>query len=292
MKNFFKILFVAVLVFTYSCEDKDNSDKFRDDPTTGWIEFITAGTTTGQTSPSVSIPLDVSVPIYENGLNIAYSIEAVEGDFTQFVSSSSGVVYADPADATRNVTVDIALANMEVARDFVTSFDIVLESVDQPGILLGLEEDGITRHRITIPCSNPEVLPGDYFVGDYAIADLDATIGPGNGTENFAAGTVTLAVDPFNPNSRVFTVGVLPAFNGELETVSINFTTDNVVVLGGDVDPSLACSAAGPYIFTPETSGNTPWDICSDDFMTVIYMEDPNGSCGGPYEASFTLTKL
>lgn len=290
MRNIIKIVFVAVLAVTFNCEDKDNSDKFRSDPTTGYIQFNSAATTTGQASESVSVPLNVAVPVYTNGLTINYSLEGVEGDFTQFVSQTSGTVYADPTDYSRDVNVVIELMNMDIGRDFVTSFDIVLESADAAGVLIGLEEDSIIRHTVTIPCSNPEVIPSDYFVGDYAITDVEATIGPGNGTENFAAGTVTLTAGV--GNTRLFSAAVLPAFNSEIEMVTIDFTTDNVVVLSGAVDPSLSCDGATPYVFTSAADGNTPWDVCNDNTITVVYTEDPNSSCGGPFVSSFTLTKL
>lgn len=290
MKNIIKVVFVAILAVTFGCEDKDNSDKFRSDPSTGYIQFNSAATTTGQASPSVSVPLNVAVPVYENGLTISYTLEGVEGDFTQFVSQTSGTVFADPTDYSRDINVVVDLMNMDVGRNFVTSFDIVLQSADAAGVLIGLEEDSIVRHTVTIPCSNPLEIPTDYFVGDYSIVDVDATIGPGNGTSNFEAGTVTLVAGA--GNTRVFNAAVLPAFNGEIEMVTIDFTTDNVVVLG-DVDPSLACGAdAPPYVFTAATEGNTPWDVCNDNTITVVYTEDPNASCGGPYVSSFTLTKL
>nr|WP_321248130.1 hypothetical protein [uncultured Psychroserpens sp.] len=296
MKNILKLIPIIILVFTFSCDDEDN--RFSNDPTTGWVEFISSATTTGQTSPVVSIPLSIRVPQFDNGLNISYSIQAVEGDFTQFVSSSSGSVYADPSiqpgvdGDSRALSIDLDLANMDAGRDFVTSFDITLTAVDASSVTVGVNgSTNILTHRVTIPCSNPQVLPNDYFVGDYSIVDTVATIGPGNGTENFAAGTVTLTADPFNTNGRIFSSGVLPAFNGEVESVSIFFTTDNIAILG-DVDPGLACSAAGPYVFTAAADGNAPWDICNDQGITITYTEDPNGSCGGPYVSSFTLTKL
>ncbi|WP_353780181.1 hypothetical protein [Winogradskyella sp. 3972H.M.0a.05] len=289
MKNIIKIISLLLIVVTYSCDQ--TNENFNSDPTSGWVEFFGPATTTGQTSPSVSIPLDVRVPIYENGLNISYTISAAEGDFTQFVSASSGTAFADPADNTRNVSIDIPLMNMDAGRDFVTSFDITITSVDN-GVRVGVDENSITTHRVTIPCSNPAVVGADFFVGDYAIADVAATIGPGNGTENFAAGTVTLAVDPTNPNRRIFSSAALPAFNAEIETVTIEFTTDNVVILG-DVDPSLSCGGGIPYTFTgAAVADSSPWDICNDTFITVVYTEDPFGSCGGPYVSSFTLTAL
>lgn len=291
MKKNITLIFSSLLFLTlfYSCDDGVNS--FSDDPATGWVEFVGAQTTTGQTSPSVTIPLNINVPVYSNGLNISYNIVAVEGDFTNFVASSTGTAFADPTAETRTADIEITLMNMEEGRDFVTSFDVVLTAVDAAGVTVGVGSS-ITSHRVTIPCSNPEVLPDTYFVGDYTIADVVATIGPGNGTENFAAGTVTLAVDPTNPNRRFFMSGALPAFNGEIETVFMEFSTDNVVYLG-DVDPTLSCGGGVPYTFgAADIADATPWDICNDNSIVVVYTEDPFGSCGGPFTSSFSLTKL
>ncbi len=292
MKNKIKIysLFILLIVLGYSCEDGVNS--FEDTPTNGWIEFTNAQTTTGQTSSSITVPLAVNVPVYSNGLNISYNIVGVEGDYTNFVASSSGSTFADPTADNRSANIEVNLMNMEVGRDFVTSFDIVLTSVDVDGVNIGVDENSVTAHRVTIPCSNPEIVSNDYFVGDYVIVDVSGVIGPGNGTENFASGTVTLIVDPTNPNKRIFSVGALPAFNGEIETVTIEFSTDNVVLLG-NVDPTLSCGGGVPYIFSNAGIGNSsPWDICNDQFITIVYSEDPNGSCGGPFLSSFSLTKL
>lgn len=294
MKKIFNksISFVLVLglIILQGC-DTGSDSRFNNDPTSGWVEFVAATTTTGQTSSSVSIPLSINVPIYENGLNVSYTIAAGEGDFTQFVASSSGTAFIDPVIETRVVSIEIPLMNMDAGRDFITSFDVTITSVDN-GVRVGVDESSITTHTVTIPCSNPEMVGADFFVGDYSIVDVEATIGPGNGTENFAAGTVTLAVDPTNANRRVFSVGALPAFNGEIETVTIEFTTDNVVILG-DVDPSLSCGGGIPYTFTgASVADSSPWDICNDSAITVVYTEDPFGSCGGPYVSSFTLTAL
>jgi hypothetical protein len=117
MKNILKIIPIIILVFTFSCDDDEN--RFVNDPSTGWVEFQSASSTTGQTSPSVSIPLSIRVPEFNNGLNISYSIQAVEGDYTQFVSSNGGSVYADPgvqssADGeSRVLSIDLDLANLE-----------------------------------------------------------------------------------------------------------------------------------------------------------------------------------
>ncbi len=293
MKHIFKIIYstVIIAIVMSSCASDVDSAKFQNNPETGWVEFRAAASTTGQAVTNIQIPVSIEVPVYPEGFSISYSLEAVEGDFTQFVANTTpSPLFIDPQEITRTASISIDLINMDIGRDFVTSFDVVMTAVDKTGIALGDGEGSILTHTVTIPCSNPLVIPNDYYVGDYTIADVEATIGPGNGTENFAGGTVTLTVDPTNPNRRIFTSGALPAFNGNLEQVVIEFTTDNVAILAEVVDPGLACSAAGPYIFTTDAAG-VPWDICSDQMITIPYTEDPNVSCGGPFPSSFSLTK-
>jgi hypothetical protein len=289
MKNIKNITLLLLSVFILgSCEDGVNS--FSEQPTVGWVEFASSQTSTGQTSTSVAVPLTINVPVYANGLNIAYNIVAVEGDFTNFVTATNGTVYADPEADTRTATLELGLINMEAGRDFVTSFDIVLSTVDEAGVQIGVDEGSIVSHRVTIPCSNPEVLPSDYFVGEYVLADLDAILGPGNGTENFASGTYTLTIDASNPNIRRFDCAILPAFNPTLQPIALTFTLDNVVSLG-NVFSGIGCSAP-EYIYGDAGAANSSWDVCNDQFIIINYAEDVNTSCGGPFTSSFTLTKV
>lgn len=264
MKNIIKIVSVLLLVITFSC-DNNSDGRFKDVPTTGWVEFKSAATTAGQTATNVNVPITVNVPVYENGLSVSYVLEAVDGDFTQFVNSSSGTAFASADDASRSLSIDLELLNMDAGRDFVTSFDVVLSAVSVSSVSVGVDESSITRHRITIPCSNPEVLTSDYFVGDYTIVDVTGTIGPGNGTSNFAPGTVTLSADPFNPNVRTFNSAILPAFTPDPHVISLNFTSDNVIALG-DIFSGIGCGGGGgaEYIYVEAGADNTPWDICND----------------------------
>lgn len=193
------------------------------------------------------------------------------------------------------MSIDLDLANMELGRGFVTSFDVTLTAVDASSVSVGVTgSTSTTTHRVTIPCSNPDVLPATYFVGDYAIADVVAQIGPGNGTENFGAGTVTLTVDPFNPNVRLFESTILPAFTGGAAfAVSIEFSEDDYVTLGGFVGAGISCNGVDEYGFTSAAAADSvPWDICNDINVTIQYAEDPNSACGGPYASSFSLIKL
>jgi hypothetical protein len=292
MKNIFKNIFLLILgvVVLQGC-DSGSEARWAVTPTSGWVEFRTAGTTTGQTSPLVTVPIDIKVPVYPNGFNISYEITAAEGDFTQFVNQTGGTLFVDPeiTEPTRIADLEIPLANMEVGRDFVTSFDITITSTSS-GIGVGIDDTSITTHRVTIPCSNPEVIPDDYFVGDYTIEDAAATIGPANGTSNVASGTVTLVAGP--DNTRSFSIPILPAFLPDPVDFTIQFTTDNIVLLQNSINTPLSCNGgASFYNWGPSTQGN-PWDICNDSGITVFYSEDIAGSCGGPFTSSFILTKV
>ena len=304
MKNTIKFLAFTLLaaVILNGCDSSEglNDGRFNQNPEAGWVDFDASSNevTILGTQATLNVPVQINVPSYPNGFNISYQLEAAEGDFTPFVTVTTGSVFADPnAPNATERTVDIVLEfqNLDQERLMVNSFDVVLTGTDNDNVRAGVDANSTTssiRYRVNIPCSNPQVIPSDFFVGDYAISDVAATIGPGNGTENFAAGTVTLIVDPLDPNGRVFQAGVLPAFNAEIETVRINFTTDNVVTLGV-VDPSLSCGGGIPYAYdAADIATSTPWDICNDNSITVVYTEDPFGSCGGPFVSSFNLTKL
>ena len=291
MKNIYKLLFLVVLFTVVSCENEDDP-RFQPNTETGWVEFTSAATTTGQTSSMVSIPLSIRVPVYPNGIEIAYSITSIEGDFTQFVSGSSGVISVDPENENRVTSLDIPLANMEVGRGFSTSFEITLQSVTPSSVTLGLDENAVTVHTVTIPCSNPDILPATYFVGDYMLEDVEARIGPGNGTTNFSPGVVTVSLGA-NPNDRVFSSPLLGGFRPNPVEITITFSPDDYVGLGGTFGPSPGISCGGPaYVYAPAAAADsTPWDICNDQAITIVYTEDPDVSCGGPFAASFSLTK-
>lgn len=288
MKRFFKIFSLSFMVILFGCDNNDG--RFGDNPNLGWVEFSSAASTTVQAPVSISIPLSINVPVYQDGLNISYTITAVEGDYTQFINSSGGVAFADPSDVTRSVSIELPVVNGDLGRDFITIFDVTLTAVDVDGVNIGVDNESILTHRVTLPCINPLIVNDTFFVGDYLIEDVVATIGPGNGTENFQSGIVTLTVDPMNPNVRIFSTAVLPAFLPNPQDISIDFTSDNVVRLG-IVNSGIGCSPT-EYSYGPDDANATPWDICNDQSIIINYIEDINSSCGGPYDASFSLTKL
>ena len=76
MKKFIKLFIIpVVLVLTYSCVSDDDS-RFKSDPESGWIEFLTAKTTVAVTSRSttVSVPVQYTAPINSTHLVVSYNI--------------------------------------------------------------------------------------------------------------------------------------------------------------------------------------------------------------------------
>lgn len=133
-------------------------------------------------------------------------------------------------------------------------------------------------------------IPDDFLVGEYMIEDVAGTVGPGNGTENFASGQITIETGPAS-TQRNFNVGVLPAFAGEFNVV-LDLSCGLFVL--EDVNVGLTCDQENSYIFTATTSDNaSTYDLGgSDEEFIINYIEDPEGSCGGPFQSSFRLTKV
>ena len=184
----------------------------------------------------------------------------------------------------------------------ITGIDNSIET-DIETIVLNIDsiENGVSNGRTTHTISLFEVcpVPAEYFVGTYMVQDVTATVGPGNGTENFEARTVTVSI-PVDANgmitdatARTFTTGILPAFAGDRNVViglvcgAIDLQT---------VNPNLTCDAgANSYLFIGAGDNNTLYDqeaFDDDDSFLINYTEDPDGSCGGPFMSSVMLTKI
>jgi len=188
-----------------------------------------------------------------------------------------------------NLSFDSAGTQSFEVAGFVADTDYVIYAISVNTD--GLRSEQVYTSNYSHPDFDGSIFPDTHFLGDYTIADNVATIGPGNGTANFAEGTVTLTVDPFDSSKRLFGAAVLPAFNGEIESIILEFASTNQVILG-DVDPSLSCGGGIPYIFTEADINNSIWNVCDDSSIIINYTEDPNGSCGGPYASSLILTKI
>lgn len=307
MKNFIKISCLPlILLCVFAC---NNNDDLKYNPKTGngWIQFPDANPdvilVNTQAQPTFDLGVDIQVPEVAEDLVISYTLVSVAGLDPNSVFSNSGQIvspagessYAGPTNNTSseytylaNITFDTSAVPL-LSQEMV--FDVVLTGTNSAGISVGLDGTDIpTTQRVRILCSNPEVLPSDFLVGTYMIEDVTGVIGPGNGTTNFAPGVVTITVDAFNPNVRLFNVAVVPAFNPAIQPVSLELTEDDRIVMG-DIFSGIGC---GPiqYIYTEAGEDNSFWDICSDDFVLVNYTEDANASCGGPWVSTFSLTKV
>lgn len=294
MKYIYRILIVVFCTTLNNCSD-DNDGRFNSEPEKGWVDFRTSSTAVS--TNTISIPLDVNVPVFPEGLNISYTIQNVSGsDFSDLIGRPSGTVFADPSDETRNTRLVIPLI-VDIENDGNSSpsvFDITLTAVDKQGVRVGIDANSILTHRVTIDCVNSDIIPSDFFVGGYSIADVDANVGPGNGSANFAGETgnkVELTVNPSNPNERIFNATILPGIRQGTIPVTITFTTNDAVTLG-TVNTGLSCDGANEYVYAAESVANSAtWNICDDESIIITYVEDPNGSCGGPFMSSFSLTK-
>ncbi len=164
MKNIFKIFPVLLLALAFSCNESDS--RFSgEDPTSGWVEFTSSGTTISIITDVLEIPVQVNVPVYENGLNINYTLEPVQGDFSSIVTTDSSV-YVDPSDIYRNAAVTLNFSGVADLSEIVI-FDVVLTSVSN-GVNVGVDDSSITRFRISTPCP----LDVDAMEGSYDVAEV------------------------------------------------------------------------------------------------------------------------
>lgn len=250
-------------------------------------------------------------PIYDGSQTLAYfngtasSLE-VEINDTNTVDISVGASTISSSARTVNVSVDAdntsATAGMY---SFPATVTIPANEFFGTLTVTGID-DGLTTSPETLTIkidsfdagvispethtiSLVEVCPisDTYMVGDYQIDDALAQIGPANGTSNFESGVVTLTAA--TATSRTFTVAVLPAFRGPIE-ITISLVCNTLILT--DTDPNLTCNGTDAYIYTSAGADNGSYDASSDQTFTVFYSEDPNGSCGGPFLSSFTLTKI
>ncbi len=280
----FRLLFIAALSVVVSCDSADDDFSYLDDRQSV-AYFAPGNSATLLVEDGATRFADVQVAVSE--------AKSFERTYTIAVDPSSeavqGVDYMLPS-----TTFSIP-ANSVVGTFQVTSGDFAASTLTGKTARFSISEiEGSdilqTRNTFTLTVIRFCPIPDTYMVGDYAIADVAATIGPGNGTENFAAGTVTLTTTA-DPTERVFMSPTLPAFNTELETVVLSLSCGALKFSG--VDMTLSCNGgASAYVFGEDTEAGNTYDLANDNNFTIVYIEDPNGSCGGPYSSSFSLTKL
>jgi hypothetical protein len=173
MKHIFKILFVMLLVFTYSCDD-DEENRFRNDPTQGWVNFSTptSGTTISIITDVLELPVVANVPTYDQDLTVSYELVPVTGDFSSIVTTGNSVVIGTESATSEGGNPKVApillqFDNVELL-DEVVVFDVVLTAVDNSGVTVGLNDASITSYRISTPCP----LDRDAVIGTYSVSEV------------------------------------------------------------------------------------------------------------------------
>lgn len=166
MKNIFKFLTVLTLsLFLFQGCTKSDS-RFNDIPTDGWIEFQGPGLTTiTVVTEQLLLPLDVNVNIYENGLNVSYEIQPVQGDFNQILTTGNST-FIDPINNFRQGAVELNFQGV-ADLDEIIVFDVVLTAVDELGVSIGVDENSLTTYRISTPCPlDTAAIEGNYSVAE------------------------------------------------------------------------------------------------------------------------------
>ncbi|SHE53743.1 protein of unknown function [Psychroflexus salarius] len=283
MKKIFRtITTLALILLIASCEE---------DP-------VVFDNINGQTmlkfDESTSVPFSLEIGTTETlSLTLSSSVVSdVDRTVNLSVNEDLTTLPADAYNFDTNAVIPAGEYSTEVEftitdtnLDFTQTFDLVLNlEGSSESLNLSIPEPTQTI-SVSITCP----IPSDFMVGDYEIADVSGAIGPANGTSNFAPGVVTLEA---NGSTRTFTSQVLPAFNEEIENITINLNCDVFQI--GDVDPSLACTSGVSYIFTAtDRDDSSTYNVNgSDESFIINYIEDPEGSCGGPFISSFSLTKI
>ena len=272
MKNIIKLVSFIILIVTLGCENSDG--RFTDNPASGWVEFRSGQTQTSLRATNVSIQVDVNVPVYPEGLNISYILEAVEGDFSPFVQSNSGTLYVDPTNDYRYVNaIDIPLINTDGIRTSDVKFNVVLTGVNASGVSVGVDATSIVKHTVIIPCTPAQVLASDAFLGEYM---LTVPSGPSLfGVNLFDEQIVTLTATGAGNLSRTFDARYLPFYSASPETMIFTVTDGNIIV--GLTPTSTGCSSAIQLNGNPNNIITAP---CDDEEIVLNMLDFYNGSGG------------
>jgi len=285
-----KTKLIAIVCFTlsfgfYSCDDREeiiyegsNSDQtiigFTETSDNLEIARDDEGTLLVQVTSSATRPNDRT-----------YQINVIEEETT-----------ADPStyDVPTQVTI---LAGERIAEFEIQGFDNGVETTPET-LVIELEgintEDSVSAQRMDISVYEVCPIPTDYLIGEYTIADGQATIGPNNDSAGFQSQTVTIEPGPTS-TSRVFTAVALPGLTNTQAEIrlslvcgSINFNTT--------IDTGIGCvDSESTILYESATVAgfpNSSYSVTSDDQITVTYAEDSQNSCGGPFQSTFILTKI
>ena len=309
MKHLYKIMVFsfALLLTVYSCDDSEgeNEGKFNDDPTTGWVQFVTSGASrdividTYNTDNLFEVPVFVNVPVSSSELRINYDLVSVSGPNPNTVFSNNGVLVNPAGSSTHFFFSDLESGNLDVAnggaKDPLTIeafpkiqfdiaqaaniteamvFDVVLTSTDKPQVTAGV--DGSSRpvsYRIRI-CPTLNASSGN-FIGDY---NLTVTSGDSLfGGPVFADQTVTISEGANGAFSRQFDVAYLPGGPTNIMTVTFSFSNGQVMIDNG-LSTNIGCASL--LLLGGDPSNIIP-QPCGDTESLTLNMLDFQGGSGG-----------
>ncbi len=278
MKNILLILLTTA--FLFSCDESVDKIIYNGDETQNrtFLNFtatvVNLAVAIDDTGSIDMVLQSSTISSSERSFNIVLSTEETTANPLTYSLPASVVIPANSYEGGFSITgMDNNLLE-PIPETIVFSLDGLPENVD------------MDTNKVIVNIFEFCPIPGDYMVGDYLIEDIVGIVGPGNGTENFAAGIVSISVN--TESSRTFVAGVLPAFNGD-ETVIVNLICNSFVLQ--DVDPNLTCDGTNLYFFTNAGANNSTYSLTDDSVFIINYTEDPDGSCGGPFNSSFRLTK-
>lgn len=274
MKNTIKIVCVLLLVVAFGCSESDG--RFQDTPTSGWVSFTppTASRTINSLTTEVKLPVSINVPKYPNGLNVSYTLQAVQGDYTSYVSAS-GNMYVEPVnDRFPFPTIDLTFSNLDNVGDLVI-FDVVLQSVDQDGVTVGVDDSSITSYRITIPCTVDvgTVYNAKVYSTELGLDDTN------NEAFDYTANITQLTANSWNIDSAWG-----PSFVANL--------TGNPIYVGQFLYPATLTLNSDGTVTAVGTSANRPggtgtYDPCADRFVLNLTQTTFSGA---PFGVTTVLT--
>lgn len=285
MKKIIKLIPILLLVLALGCESDDSDNRFSSDPTSGWVEFSTTapGETITIITEELLVPVSIRVPIFEDGITVNYSIEAVEGDFNSILTTGSSVFLPATVAGSNGspfiVNIPLSFSGVSDLEEVVV-FDVVLVSTSINGIDLGLDDNSITRYRISTPCP----IDLETFVGTYTVEEMFT--GPPNapnGLSFFFGETyqLELSVNPDDVTETQMIMSNSIGFSPYIgEGTVMTFDTCNFSV---SFDPEAP-------ILRPGT-GDYPFAVISSSYDDVAKIIQVNGTAGNFGDYQFILTK-
>ncbi len=281
MKKLIKLFTLSLLlVCVTGCDDE--FDKVIFDGNGTFISFV------------ASNPSSLPVSVDDASATIDLSISASglsDTDRTYPLVLNTEETNADPSLFALPASVTIPAGSYFGTFTLAITNNELLDSTPQT-IAFGLEETGdfsIDTNLETLNIFQVCPVPADFMVGEYAITDVTGVIGPGNGTSNFESTTVT--IEASSATSRTFEVAILPGFRPDAATVTLDLVCNTLIMNPTGPNGAISCNGVDAYTYADD--GNNTYSVDEgDDVFIITYLEDIDGACGGPFAASFSLTKL